>query len=82
MFFPLHVDFRLYSGSVPLAIEAEPEEETEPSEKAMVEKSLQKTEIPDNEDHPDSALTTTPLRLCRFDMQTFFLLMANDNFFF
>ncbi|KAF7806886.1 protein tesmin/TSO1-like CXC 2 [Senna tora] len=52
-------------GSAPIGIEAEPEEEKESSEKAVVEKTVQKPEIQNTEDHPDSSLATTPLRLCR-----------------
>ncbi|XP_028797473.1 protein tesmin/TSO1-like CXC 2 isoform X1 [Neltuma alba] len=52
-------------GSIPIGVEAEPEEETEPSEKAVTEKSLQKSEIQNNEEHLESTLPTTPLRMCR-----------------
>lgn len=59
------------SGSTSIGIEAEPEEETEACEKAVVEKASQKTEIQIIEDHPDSIPVSTPLRFSRFDMLTF-----------
>ncbi|KAL5167857.1 Protein tesmin/TSO1-like CXC 2 [Glycine soja] len=51
-------------GSAPVGIETDPEE-TEASDKGMVEKTLQKTEIQNTENHPDSATVSTPLRLSR-----------------
>ncbi|KAI4317881.1 hypothetical protein L6164_025712 [Bauhinia variegata] len=50
-------------GSAP--IEAEHEEETEATEKGEMERASQKTVTQNEEDHPDSALPTTPLRLSR-----------------
>jgi len=48
-------------------MEDEPEDETEASEKNGVDKTLQKAEIQNNdEQHPNSALPTTPLRFSRF----------------
>lgn len=53
-----------FSGSA----QAEPEEETETSNKGVMEKALQKTEIQNIEEHQDSSVTATPLRLSRFEM--------------
>ncbi|KAF7837949.1 protein tesmin/TSO1-like CXC 2 [Senna tora] len=47
-----------------LGIEAEPEE-TESCEKRLAGKTVQKTEIQNNEDHADSAPPASPLRFCR-----------------
>ena len=58
------------SGSASVGIETDPEE-TEATDKGVTEKALQKTEIQNTEDHPDSATVATPLRLSRFDMLTF-----------
>ncbi|KAJ6351274.1 hypothetical protein OIU78_007233 [Salix suchowensis] len=53
-------------GSASVEMEDEPEDETEASEKNGVDKTLQKTEIQNNdEQHPHSALPTTPLRFSR-----------------
>ncbi|KAI4345677.1 hypothetical protein L6164_012777 [Bauhinia variegata] len=52
-------------GSAPVGTEAEREEETEASEKGLMEKASRKAVSQNNEDHPDSALPTTPLRLTR-----------------
>ncbi|KAJ1384364.1 Tesmin/TSO1-like CXC domain [Sesbania bispinosa] len=52
-------------GSAPIGIEAEPEEETEASDKGVAEKALQKTEIQNTEERPESAVVSTPLRLSR-----------------
>ncbi|KAJ7954851.1 protein tesmin/TSO1-like CXC 2 [Quillaja saponaria] len=52
-------------GSAPIGMEAAPGDETEACEKSEVDKALEETEIQNNEDNPDSALTATPLRLCR-----------------
>lgn len=57
---------------MPVGTEAELEEETEAcSDKAVVEKSLQKTENQNVEEPADSAVVSTPLRLSRFDMLFF-----------
>ena len=54
-------------GSASVEMEDEPEDETEASEKNGVDKTLQKTEIQNNdEQHPHSAPPITPLRFCRF----------------
>nr|BAG50072.1 transcription factor CPP [Lotus japonicus] len=45
--------------------QAEPEEETETSNKGVMEKALQKTEIQNIEEHQDSSVAATPLRLSR-----------------
>ncbi|CAK7327104.1 unnamed protein product [Dovyalis caffra] len=53
-------------GSASMEMEDEPEDETEASEKSGVDKLLQKSEIQNNdEQNPNSALPTTPLRFCR-----------------
>ncbi|KAL9364343.1 hypothetical protein Peur_042216 [Populus x canadensis] len=53
-------------GSASVEMEDEPEDETEASEKNGVDKTLQKAEIQNNdEQHPNSALPTTPLRFSR-----------------
>lgn len=52
-------------GSASIGIEGETEEETETSDKGAEEKAIQKTEIQNIEDHPDSAGVSTPLRLSR-----------------
>ena len=50
-----------------MEMEDEPEDETEASVKNGVDKILQKTEIQNNdEQNPNSALPTTPLRFYRF----------------
>jgi hypothetical protein len=55
------------SGAASMEMEDEPEDETEASVKNGVDKILQKTEIQNNdEQNPNSALPTTPLRFCRF----------------
>ncbi|KAG5061653.1 hypothetical protein JHK87_002682 [Glycine soja] len=51
-------------GSASVGIETDPEE-TEATDKGVTEKALQKTEIQNTEDHPDSATVATPLRLSR-----------------
>ncbi|XP_027361304.1 protein tesmin/TSO1-like CXC 2 [Abrus precatorius] len=51
-------------GSAPICLETD-SEETEASDKGVAEKALQKTEIQNAEDHPDSAIVSTPLRLSR-----------------
>ena len=54
-------------GSASVEMEDEQEDETEASEKNGVDKTLQKAEIQNNdEQHPNSALPTTPLRFSRF----------------
>ncbi|KAJ6721503.1 PROTEIN TESMIN/TSO1-LIKE CXC 2 [Salix viminalis] len=56
----------LNSGSASMEMEDEPEDETEASVKNGVDKILQKTEIQNNdEQNPNSALPTTPLRFYR-----------------
>ncbi|XP_044500486.1 protein tesmin/TSO1-like CXC 3 [Mangifera indica] len=58
-------------GSILMETEGEPEEdETETYKKSSVDKNLQKSEIPNNEDqNPGSALPTTPLQFCRSIVQ-------------
>jgi len=63
-----------------MGIEGETEEETETSDKGVEEKAIQKTEIQNIEDHPDSAGVSTPLRLSRFDTQTFCLSAKDCKF--
>jgi hypothetical protein len=61
------------SGSTPIGAEIEQEEETEACENSVVDKALKKSEIQNNEEqNPASALPTTPLRLSRFNLWTFF----------
>ncbi|CAJ2650939.1 unnamed protein product [Trifolium pratense] len=52
-------------GSASIGIEGETEEETETSDKGVDEKAIQKTEIQNIEDHPESSLVSTPLQLSR-----------------
>ncbi|KAJ0034543.1 hypothetical protein Pint_24776 [Pistacia integerrima] len=54
-------------GSVLMETDGEQEEdEMETCEKSMVDKKMEKTEIPNNEEqNPGSALPTTPLQFCR-----------------
>ncbi|GAU18862.1 hypothetical protein TSUD_228520 [Trifolium subterraneum] len=52
-------------GSASIGIEGETEEETETSDKGVEEKAIQKTEIQNIEDHQESSLVSTPLRLSR-----------------
>ncbi|KAG6735240.1 hypothetical protein POTOM_062219 [Populus tomentosa] len=57
------------SGAASMEMEDEPEDETEASVKNGVDKILQKTEIQNNdEQNPNSALPTTPLRFYRFTL--------------
>ncbi|XP_044485911.1 protein tesmin/TSO1-like CXC 3 isoform X2 [Mangifera indica] len=62
-------------GSILMETEGEPEEdEMETCEKSAVDKKLQKTEIPKNEEqNPGSALPTTPLQFSRSLVQLPFL---------
>ncbi|KAJ6898746.1 protein tesmin/TSO1-like CXC 2 [Populus alba x Populus x berolinensis] len=58
------------SGAASMEMEDEPEDETEASVKNGVDKILQKTEIQNNdEQNPNSALPTTPLRFYRPQVQ-------------
>ncbi|XP_011030649.1 PREDICTED: protein tesmin/TSO1-like CXC 2 isoform X2 [Populus euphratica] len=53
-------------GAASMEMEDEPEDETDASVKNGVDKILQKTELQNNdEQNPNSALPTTPLRFCR-----------------
>lgn len=56
----------IYSGSAPPETELEPDEEAEASEKAVLDKAAEKSEIQINEEqNPNSVLPMTPLQLCR-----------------
>ncbi|KAI5440295.1 hypothetical protein KIW84_025572 [Lathyrus oleraceus] len=52
-------------GSTSIRTEGETEEETETSDKGVEEKAIQKTEFQNIEDHLDSSMAATPLRISR-----------------